>query len=352
MDTTKLPSLFTDHLGRLEQGHFAGFSGPVDSDLFASIKDSWRIVLIDNRLKDDLNNVPSGVEIDFKKNCLNIKIEKNKKIEKPLVLYLITSKQAIGHLTKIKLKVTVGTCGFLSILEKHLHWGNDKDDYGLMSENHLLVEKNAELQFVRCWQGGDGTLFLTDLVAELQRDARFHSFTLTGGGKLSRHQIAVSMPDRGACAQVHGLYNLHKKQHADHFSTIDHLTSHTQSDQLFKGILQDESRGMFKGDIRIHPQANAVCANQLNKNLLLGKKVHALARPELNIAMDDVQCTHGVTVGQLMEEEDFYLQSRGINKERTREILLHAFSRDVLLKIPQDDIRDHLAQSLENLCSM
>ena len=350
MDTAKIPSFFTDHLNRLQNVNPPEYLGPVKADLLNHIDGSWRIVLTNNHLREDLSNLPSGLNCYLEKNCLNIEVKENIQIEKPLVLYFMTSKDASGHLSKIKLELKISTSSFLSILEKHIHLGDKKDCYGLDCESFILVEKNAHLQFVRYWHGGENSLFTTRLSAKLQRDARLNSFTMTKACKYSHHQIDIKIPDTGAYAQIYGLYKLHKKQQADHFSLIEHQASHTRSDQLFKGILQDESRGMFQGDINIHPHASSVDANQLNKNLLLGKKAHALSRPELNIAMDDVKCTHGVTVGQLMEEEGFYLESRGIKKERTKEILLQAFAQDVLFKIPQDAIRRHLLETLEESC--
>ncbi|MCY4524344.1 MAG: Fe-S cluster assembly protein SufD [Halobacteriovoraceae bacterium] len=350
MDTKKLPSRFINQLNHLSEEAIGKNSAEIDGRFLNHLDNCWKIILMDNFFRTDLSQTPAEIKIKSQKNKLEIEIDKDCNLKKPVVFYFFTSEKSRQHILKTTVNIKVNACSSLSILEKHIHLGEVKDNYGINCSNNFLVEQNSELQFIRYWQGGEGSLLLTDLTAELKRDARLHSFTLTEGGNLTHHQILVNMPQKGADTQVHGLYNLNKNQHAEHFSKMNHLKDHTYSNQLFKGILQDESVGMYTGDIKIHPQAREVEANQLNRNLLMGKKAHALARPELNIEMDDVKCSHGVTVGQLMEEENFYLQARGIKEDRAQKLLLSAFARDVLLKIPHKDIRRHLFLNMENPC--
>ena len=145
--------------------------------------------------------------------------------------------------------------------------GDMGDHYGLESESEVSVESGGVLEFVQSWQGSDRSIIFSKVKAELQRDAGFRSFIHTVKGKFSHHNLDVNLPDHGAFTQVYGLYSLKKDQYSKHFSLINHLASHTESEQLFKGILQDESQGMFTGDINIHPRAGQVQADQLNKNL-------------------------------------------------------------------------------------
>ena len=121
---------------------------------------------------------------------------------------------------------------------------------------------------------------------------------------------------------------------------IDHLVEHTDSCQLYKGILDDSSKGVFKGSIFVHKDAQLITSSQLNKNLLLSKKANIETMPQLEIYADDVKCSHGATIGQLSDEEAFYLQSRGISKDRAYKILSQAFSYDAILKIRTKKLRN------------
>jgi Fe-S cluster assembly protein SufD len=138
---------------------------------------------------------------------------------------------------------------------------------------------------------------------------------------------------------------LKKSEHSDVFSTITHFAPHTTSEQLFKGILNGESHGVFTGKIIIKKDAQKSASSQLNKNLLLSKIAHIDTRPQLLVHADDVKCSHGATVGQLSEEEEFYLESRGIPKEHAKRMLCQGFGMDVVLKIEDQKIRN-LAESM------
>jgi Fe-S cluster assembly protein SufD len=145
---------------------------------------------------------------------------------------------------------------------------------------------------------------------------------------------------------VNGLYALNKLEHSDIFSVIHHNAPHTNSDQLFKGILADESHGAFTGKIIIAKDAQLVNSNQLNKNLMLSRKAHISTRPQLLVAADDVKCAHGATIGQLSPDEEFYLESRGINKDKAKKMLCHGFAMDVLFLIENLKIQAVAAQLL------
>ena len=147
---------------------------------------------------------------------------------------------------------------------------------------------------------------------------------------------------------MNGLYALRDEKKSDNYTEIHHNASNTTSGQLFKGILANKSRGVFTGRIFIHREAQQVDANQLNKNLLLSKEARIDTRPQLEVYADDVKCAHGATIGQLNEEELFYLQARGIPKQEAYEILMAAFSEDALMKVNDDGTKLWLTSFLES----
>src|SRR5204863_8947338 len=141
------------------------------------------------------------------------------------------------------------------------------------------------------------------------------------GGKLRRHNLSVVMNEEGAECWVDGLYITSDEQHTDTHSVIDHRQPHCNSHQLYKGILDGKSRAVFNGKIFVRHGALGTDAQQTNKNLLLSKEAHVDTKPQLEIFADDVKCAHGAAIGQLDEEELFYLESRGIHSDLARNLL-------------------------------
>ena len=154
------------------------------------------------------------------------------------------------------------------------------------------------------------------------------------GPQMARHNVYVELQDKNATANAYGLYELSQNQHCDCQTYIDHQSPYSYSEELYKGVLKDNSHGVFRGRIKIAQDAQKVEANQLNKNLILSKKARANSMPQLEIFADDVKCSHGSTTGQISEDEIFYLQSRGITAQKAYQLLVESFTKEILLKIP------------------
>jgi Fe-S cluster assembly protein SufD len=168
--------------------------------------------------------------------------------------------------------------------------------------------------------------------ADLYRDSNFKSMTLDYGLLTARHNIKIGLRDEGASTDTHGLFVLSKSEHSDIFSIITHYSKNTTSNQLFKSILSGESHGVFTGKIIIKKDAQKSASSQLNKNLILSSKAHIDTCPQLLVHADDVKCSHGATIGQLSNDEEFYLESRGISKEHAKRMLCLGFAMDIILK--------------------
>jgi Fe-S cluster assembly protein SufD len=146
----------------------------------------------------------------------------------------------------------------------------------------------------------------------------------------------------GAECWVDGLYLIGSDQHTDTHSIIDHQQPHCTSHQLYKGILDGNARAVFNGKIFVRKGAQKTDAMQTNKNLLLSQQARVDTKPQLEIYADDVKCAHGAAVGQIDQEELFYLQARGINPELGRNLLTYGFAEEVIGKIKIDSIRSQL----------
>lgn len=179
-----------------------------------------------------------------------------------------------------------------------------------------------------------------------ERNSQLHTFSLSTGGQLTRNNLNVSLNGEGAGAILNGLYCINEQQHVDNHTAVDHRVPNCTSNQLYKGILNDSSRAVFNGKIYVRKDAQQTNSYQLNKNLLLGKDCRVDTKPQLEIFANDVKCTHGATIGQLSEEEIFYLQSRAIPKSSAIKLLARGFVDDILNTIGNEAITSKLNKLL------
>ena len=157
-----------------------------------------------------------------------------------------------------------------------------------------------------------------------------------------RNNLTTNLNGSGAEATLNGLYLGTTNQHIDNHTVIEHKMPHCNSSELYQGILAEDSRGVFSGMIHVHPDAQKTDAKQSNNCLLLSDKAKIDAKPQLEIYADDVACTHGATVGQLNEEEIFYLRSRGISEKSARHILTYAFAERIIQHIEIDSLNERV----------
>jgi Fe-S cluster assembly protein SufD len=184
--------------------------------------------------------------------------------------------------------------------------------------------------------------------AELGPNSSYKTTTINFGAAISRHDIRVQMDHEGAECSVDGLYMVDGSQHTDTHSVIDHRQPHCTSHQLYKGILDGKSRAVFNGIVFVRHGAQQTDARQTNKNLLLSTDARVDTKPQLEIFADDVKCTHGAAVGQIDEEEKFYLESRGINPALARNMLTYGFAEEVIERIGIESIRRELDAAVLN----
>jgi Fe-S cluster assembly protein SufD len=210
----------------------------------------------------------------------------------------------------------------------------------------IVLGDGARLEHYRTQLESDQSLHVGKTAAELGRGSSYDSTAITLGGKMSRHDISVVLDHEGAECWVDGLYVLSSEQHADTHSVIDHKQPCCTSHQLYKGILDGNGRAVFNGKIFVREGAQKTDAIQTNKNLLLSDKARVDTKPQLEIYADDVKCAHGAAVGQINEEELFYLQARGIEPALGRNLLTYGFAEEVIGKIKIDSVRTAIDEAV------
>jgi len=187
-----------------------------------------------------------------------------------------------------------------------------------------VLDVGAELTFC-----DEGSSHFQAFRATLKRDSRLKALFFPKG-EWTRHSIQVQLAEENAEAAIFGLARLEGDDQAHVHATVEHIAPHTRSRQHFKNVLKEKSRSSFEGKILVRSEAQKTEAYQLNNNLLLSDEAQANAKPNLEIFADDVKASHGATVGQLDEEQLFYLRSRGLPLEQAKQWLVDGFCREIL----------------------
>jgi Fe-S cluster assembly protein SufD len=179
------------------------------------------------------------------------------------------------------------------------------------------------------------------------RDAKLDTLNVALGATVSRVDLNARLLGPGANSDMLGLYFGDANQHFDFNTSQDHVAPNTGSDLLYKGALDGESRSVFRGIIRVHPNAQRTDAYQTNRNLLLSGKARADSLPNLEIEADDVKCSHGATVGELDAEAKFYLMSRGLDRITAERLVVLGFLGEVLARLPLGGVVEKVTRVIE-----
>lgn len=212
----------------------------------------------------------------------------------------------------------------------------------------IFVAENANVTHYRVQKESSDAFHIGTTEITLGRGSLYDSTNINLGGAISRHDVHLKFTAEGSEAFIDGLYMLGGNQHADTHSTIDHAVPNCVSHQTYKGVLNDRSRGVFNGKVFVRENAHGTDAQQSNKNLLLSNDARVDTKPQLEIFNDDVKCSHGATVGQLEEEELFYLLSRGISPKLAKNLLTYGFAEELINKIGIESIKRELDAAVLN----
>ncbi len=352
--------------------------GPAIKELLAQIETGNRIVFVDGVFNGELTTLPdlqegsrvlsfqkaaeddafktnlgkfvsydfngfTAVNTAFAEEGVFIHIPKNTRIETPVHIVFIGNTDT-ANFPRI---LFVGETGSeAKIVEHYTRTGESKYFTNAVVEINLAA--NARLVHTRVQRESHRALHIGTTGITLNRTSVYDNTNITLGAKLSRHDIDLSFKGEGAEAWVDGLYLVEDGQHADTHSQIHHRVKNCVSHQNYKGILDGKSRAVFNGKVFVHKDASGTDANQSNKNLLLSNDARVDTKPQLEIYNDDVKCSHGATVGQLGEEELFYLLSRGLNDDLARNLLTYGFAEEIINKITIASIKKQLDEAVLN----
>lgn len=267
-------------------------------------------------------------------------------VERPIQLVflsLVSGKPIVVH----PRNVVISEAGSqVRILETYA--GVDDAVYWTNAVTQVSAADNAVVDHYKLQREGASAYHVASLDYIQGRSAAVSNHSLSLGAQLSRHDIRAELAGEGADVTLNGLYVVKGKQHVDHHTVIDHQVAHCTSRELYKGVLDDASSGVFNGRVIVRQDAQKTDSQQSNKNLLLSDEALVNTNPQLEINADDVKCAHGATIGQLDAEALFYLRSRGIAHLDAQRILTEGFMADVSDRIRLAAVRETLRGLLFN----
>jgi Fe-S cluster assembly protein SufD len=298
-----------------------------------------------------LNSLPEAARSDiavslntaFMTGGVVIHVRKDACIEKPIHLAHVFSGQAAAAI--YPRSIVIMEPGARLMLVESFE-GPDGVDYQVNTALQIFAGDGAHADHIKVTREGDKALHISSLMADVGAHARFNTFLYTTGGAVTRNQLFLRFGGEETVASVRGATLLRGKQHADTTMVVDHAAVGCQSREVFKTVLDDQSRGIFQGKIIVQPGAQKTDAKMGSHALMLSEEAEVDNKPELEIYADDVQCGHGATAGDLDEDLLFYLRARGIPQAEAEALLIQAFVGDAIEGIEHAGLREALMEAV------
>ncbi|TRX52428.1 Fe-S cluster assembly protein SufD [Fulvivirga sp. M361] len=274
------------------------------------------------------------------KNGTFIQVSANKVIDRPICIYYINDTSSNQTYNYARNLILGGENSQATILEVHSDLGAHESFSNVVSE--IVVKQRARIShFILQSEQEKGYHVGTTQVVQ-EKDSYFANYAFTTSGEMIRNNLNIDLIAERCETHMYGLYLLNGKAHVDNHTTVDHQQPNSFSNELYKGIIEDRSRGVFNGKIYVRQAAQKTNAFQSNKNILLSDTAVVNTKPQLEIWADDVKCSHGCTTGQLDEDAMFYLRARGLSKDSARALLLYAFATEVVENVTIQPVKDYL----------
>ncbi|WP_072363396.1 Fe-S cluster assembly protein SufD [Chitinophaga sancti] len=351
--------------------------------------DSYTAVLVNGRLQTELSQLPADGKITISKisdaagnaalqnwfdkhphlqkqpfaalnaaffaDGLFVEAGVNASLDKPLhIVHVYTA--AVNAFIQPHHLVVLHKSATLELIETSVNLHEDAIAF-VNSVTEVILEENAELWHYNVQSTVKNSRHIYHTSALQKADSRYHHFNFTlPAAELTRNNLSVALTGSNTETNLHGLFLATETQHVDNHTFVDHQVPHCNSNELYKGVLLDNAKGVFTGKIMVHQDAQKTNAFQQNNNLLMSEKANINSQPQLEIYADDVKCSHGFTVGRFSEEALFYLRSRGIGEEAAKTLMVNAFAFDITdqVHIPalqaflSDKIRRYVTGAINN----
>jgi Fe-S cluster assembly protein SufD len=238
--------------------------------------------------------------------------------------------------------ITVGRGSQVTIVETYVGSGQ----YFTNAVTEIAADEDSVVDHYKFQCEDSNAFHVGNVFIREERSANVMSRSVSVGGAIVRNETHVALLGPGAAVSLDGLFTATGTQHMDNRTVIDHISPHCDSLELYKGILDQNARGVFDGRIIVRPDAKKTASKQENRNMLLSETAIVDSKPTLEIHNDDVKCNHGSTIGQLDPESLFYLQSRGIDAEAARSLLIYAFASEIVDRMKLEPVQEQIRRAL------
>ncbi|BAY97848.1 FeS assembly protein SufD [Tolypothrix tenuis PCC 7101] len=280
-------------------------------------------------------------------------VKKNVAVATPIHLLFITVAGEKATISQPRCLVVAESGSQVTLVEEFTNRrGAENAEEGVYFTNavtEIWLAENAEVSHTRVERESVEAFHIGKTAIAQARDSRYTCHAISFGGKLSRHNLEILQTGEQTQTTLNGLTVIFGNQLADTHSAIALNHPYGTSKQLHKCIVGDRAHAVFNGKVFVPKPAQLTDAAQLNRNLLLSSKARVDTKPQLEITADNVKCAHGATVSQLEDDEIFYLQSRGIDENAARNLLINAFAAEIINQIPVPSLRESLLNTVKSL---
>ncbi|MBX2893817.1 MAG: Fe-S cluster assembly protein SufD [Cyclobacteriaceae bacterium] len=269
-----------------------------------------------------------------------IHVQENTTVSKPIFIIQINDGSQSPVITQTRILGVLEKGSSISIIEKSDTVGDQVAFHNFAEE--WIIKEDAHLEYCKIQNDAGKVCQVSNSVILQSSNSKLNTFTLTLDGQLIRNNLHILIDGENCESHFYGLYLLTGSTHADNHTVVDHRKPNSFSNEMYKGIMDGNSKGVFNGKIYVRPHAQKTNAFQSNRNIIVSDTATVNTKPQLEIWADDVKCSHGCTSGQLDEEALFYLRSRGISETNAKAMLLYAFAAEVLEPIQNETLKAYL----------
>ena len=328
-------SVFVDGL---EHNKIVFINGRIEKiDFDYEKKDQIEIIDQSETINKFNNNSLSDLNNAFTNKSFKILVKRGYQLAKPLIIYHTTNSKIWSKNINLRLNFELDKDSSLRIIDLF----NDTSEKNFLNIFYSFdLKENAVLKNYKIDKFENKNIKYSFNNIEQEKNSVSETFILSSGSNFCKNEINCNLKGKYSSAFINGIFSLSKDRHHEIRTTINHLTENTKSYQLVKSVLDDSSKAVYQGKIFVNSEAQKTDGYQLSKAILLNEASEFNAKPELEIYADDVKCSHGSSSGSLNEDSIFYLMSRGLNYQQSRELLINGFLLDVIEKITDSEIKN------------
>ena len=330
------PSILVDGL---EHNKIIFINGKIEKIDF-NVEDQNKIEIIDETKKDisfDYENSLIDLNSAFTDKVFKIIIKKDYSLKKPLIIYHSTNDKIKSTNINLRLDFELGENSCLKLID---YFANTTTKNLINIFYNFNLEKDSILKNYKIDKFINNNLKYSFNNIEQGNNSVSETFILSAGSDYFKNEINCNLNGEYSSAFINGIFSLKENQQHEIRTTINHLVENTKSYQLIKSVLGKNSKSAYQGRIFVNSKAQKTDGYQLSKAILLDETSEFNAKPELEIYADDVKCSHGSASGSLDENSIFYLMSRGLNYQQSKELLINGFLMDVVEKITDVEIKN------------